>query len=122
MAGIFFLPIESVSDKTEKAASSFAHTVIKLRERTGRIDSALQAHAARCDVSYVALYAAEGNPFEITPGVVRFQDVNDAPPRRGLPKVENTFSTKEIVDQIVSKATFSFDVEWAEPEDDEPQK
>ena len=45
MVGVF-LPISSALDKTDRAPSSFANTVMKLRSRTGRIDPALAAHAA----------------------------------------------------------------------------
>jgi hypothetical protein len=47
MTGIFFLPVAAATDKT-KGKSSFAHTVVKLRERTGRLDPSLAHHAQRC--------------------------------------------------------------------------
>ena len=118
MVGVFFLPLESTQDKTERANSSFANTVIKLRERTGRLDVALLGQAAKCDASYVALYAtgceSEGYPT----GVVRFLDVAQDPPRRGRPRIETTLSLAEVVDAVVGKATFSTTIEWTDPEDD----
>ena len=92
MVGVFFLPISSALDKTDRAPSSFANTVMKLRSRTGRIDPALAAHAARCDASFVALYSNGEEPHSsgLSPGICRFFDTTQPPPRRGRPRVEDT--------------------------------
>jgi len=119
MVGLFFLPLASCSDKiSERSASSFANAVVKLRARTTRLDTAIAAHAARCDAAYVALYSHERTgPF--SRGVVRFFDVNQDPPRRGRPRIEATRSLAEMVDHVVAQATNREAVRWAEPELDE---
>lgn len=119
MVGLFFLPLASCNDKYQegRAASSFANAVIKLRARTGRLDAALAAHAARCDAAFVALYVRGDEP-GFRKGVVRFFEVSQNPPRRGRPKVETTFSLAEMVDKVVGSATNRTAVEWADPEDD----
>ena len=118
MVGMFFLPMESTKDKTERAASSFAHTVTKLRERTGRLDPALSAHAARCDASFVAVYTTGEERAGYQAGLVRFFDVKNAPPRRGRPLVAATQSLAETVDDIVSRAMFKETALWSDPEPD----
>jgi len=116
MAGVLFLPIESVQDKTEKGNSSFANTVKKLRERTGRLDPSLAGQAPRCDASFVALYVHGGEPEGIARGACRFLDVQQPPPRRGLPKIVTTIDLKSMVQEIVRRATYSSNEDWAEPE------
>lgn len=120
MVGIFFLPIESAEDKTARANSSFANTVIKLRERTGRLDAALAGHASRCDLSFVALYTTGDEGMGYPPGVTRFLNVENPPPRRGRPRVEDTCSLKEVVDEAVARATYTKGIQWADPEDSNP--
>jgi hypothetical protein len=116
MVGVFFLPLPSAVDKSEAANSSFANAVLKLRSRTGRLDTALAAHAARCDAAYVGLYANGAGSPDHRAGVVRFLNVDAPPPRRGRPKVETTLSLAEVVRAIVDKATFRDAEIWAEPE------
>jgi len=118
MAAVFFLPLASTEDKTDRSASSFAHTVLKLRERTGRLDPALHAHASRCDISYVALYALDDAASSISRGVIRFLNVENDPPRRGRPLIANTLSLAEAVKEIVVKATDSEGTTWGEAERD----
>jgi hypothetical protein len=115
MAGIFWLPLEATQDKTERAESSFAHAVRKLRERSGRLDVALSAHAARCDAGFVGLYVHEG----VQRGVGRLFDVKFSPPRRGRPLVSETLSLREAASEIVKRATYRETIAWgeAEPED-----
>lgn len=117
MVGIFFMPLSSVSDKTERANSSFANAVIKLRERTGRLDAALAGHASRCDMSFVALYTTGDDGYPA--GITRFLNVENAPPRRGRPRVEDTVSLAEAIEEVVRKATFTHTVAWSDPEEDE---
>lgn len=117
MAGIFFLPLEAAIDKTDAANSSFANTVAKLRERTGRLDPTVMAHSARCDAGFVALYAhsdADG----IRRGVVRFFDVASAPPRRGRPQVGNTMGLDGLAAEVLRRATRATAMEWGEAEPD----
>ncbi len=120
MTGIFFLPLESASDKSDRAQSSFAHTVIKLRERTGRLDVALVGQAPRCDLGFVGLYTTGEENEVYPPGIVRFLDVGKSPPRRGRPQVEHTLSLREIVNETVARATFNLSVDWSEPEGELP--
>lgn len=117
MVGIFFLPLASCRDKTERAPSSFANAVVKLRSRSGRLDAALSAHASRCDAAYVALYTLGGEGgFER--GLVRFFDVRSNPPKRGRPKMETTLSLGDMVDAVVAAATDRASIDWADAEDD----
>jgi len=117
MVAVFFLPLAATADKAS-GISSFAHTMSKLRQRTGRLDPTLPGHANRCDAAFVALYTNgdEGPPYE--PGVVRFLDVGTALPRRGRPTIDTTLSLDEMVDAIVEKATFSTADEWIAPEEE----
>jgi hypothetical protein len=118
MVGVFFLPVDSVADKSEGADSSFARTVLKLRTRTGRIDPNLAGLASKCDASFVALYSLGPESWGIKKGACRFFDVTCNPPRSGRPKICDTLSLKEFVDRFVSQAISSTVIEWAEPESD----
>lgn len=120
MVGVFFLPLESTVDKTERADSSFARAVLALRERTGRLDPSLGGQASRCDAAYVALYATGSEPQGYPAGVTRLMNVQSDPPRRGRPKVRETLSIAEVVQQVVSQATFSASTQWGEAEPDDP--
>lgn len=117
MVGVFFLPLESCMDKSPSAASSFAKTVLKLRERTGRLDPAIAAHAPRCDMGFVGLYSHGEGELGVNRGVVRFLQVQSPPPRRGRPRVEDTVSLAGLVQTAVSAATYSEQESWSEPED-----
>jgi hypothetical protein len=115
VAGIFFLPIEAAADK-QKGRTSFAHTVVKLRERTGRLDPALAHHAPRCDIGFVALYATGDEAEGYARGAVRFLNVMERPPFRGRPVLESTHSLSEVVEEIVARAMDRAHIEWADPE------
>ena len=116
MVGVFFLPLDSCKDKIERANSSAANAVIKLRARTGRVDTAIGAHASRCDAAYVGLYTVGTEGEKYAKGVVRFMNVMTPPPRRGRPKVSDTLSLEEMVVEVVLHASGELDVQWAEPE------
>lgn len=117
MAAVLLLPVEAAVDKSAAAASSFAHAVQKLRERTGRLDPALAAHSARCDAGFVGLYA-DGTAPGFPRGVVRFFDVADAPPRRGRPLVAETLSMQAMASAIVERARYEETVVWGTAEPD----
>jgi len=117
MVGIFFLPLESTDDKSDAAPSSFAKTVLKLRERTGRLDPSLPAQAARCDQAFVGLYSQGGADLPRR-GALRFFNVDLAPPRRGRPRIELTHSLDEMVAAVVGAATYSSKESWSDPEND----
>jgi hypothetical protein len=119
MSGVFFLPLDAATDKSDAGDSSFARAVLKLRERTGRLDAALAGHAARCDSAYVALYTRGQEAGGFPPGLVRLVNVSTmAPPRRGRPQIANSMSLHEVVDEIVASATHSARITWSEPEPD----
>jgi hypothetical protein len=120
MVGVFFLPLDSTVDKTERADSSFARAVLALRDRTGRLDPSLGGQASRCDAAYVALYATGSEPQGYPPGVTRLMNVQSDPPRRGRPKVSATLSVPEAVQQVVAQATFSAGTKWGQAEPDDP--
>lgn len=119
MTGVFFLPLDAASDKSDLGDSSFARTVMKLRERTGRLDAALAGHAARCDSAYVALYSTGEETGGFRPGLLRLVNVSTmAPPRRGRPQVVQSMSLQEVAAEIVASATHSEKIAWADPEPD----
>jgi hypothetical protein len=115
LVGVFFLPIDSALDKT-KGQTSFAHTVAKLRERSGRLDTALAGQAPRCDSAWVALYTLGSEAQGFKKGVARFFDVSNAPPQRGRPAVEQTLSVSEMVSRVFAVATRTTAVRYSDPE------
>lgn len=117
MVGVLFLPIQSTRDKVQ-GNSSFANTVMKLRDRTGRLDPALAAHSSKCDAGYVALYTQGGGDDDLPPGIARFVNVTSNPPRRGRPLIANTLSLSQMTAEFVAKATYTAGVEWGEAESD----
>lgn len=119
MAAIIFLPLAAVSDKSDRAKSSFAHAVLKTRDRTGRLDVALAGQASRSDASFIALYSPEGETKGIKKGVVRLFDVATPPPMRGRPQVANTVSLKEAIREVVARARYEGKVDWGPAEEDD---
>ena len=113
------VPLMATEDKTDRANSSFATTVLKLRERTGRLDVTLPGHAVRCDAAYVGLYSLGADPTGFARGVARCFAFGDAPPRRGRPRIELTKRLVEVASEIVSSATFAAAIECSKPEVDE---
>jgi hypothetical protein len=116
MTGVFFLPIAAATDKIT-GKSSFAHTVVKLRERTGRLDPSLAHLAHRCDCAFVGLYTT-GSEGGYPPGILRFLNVAEALPFRGRPVVESTRTLRDVVNDIVGRATLQTSVSWTDPESD----
>lgn len=116
MVGVFFLPLDSTLDKSERAYSTFAQTVVNLRARSSRLDASLMMHAARCDAGYVALYSLGTG--DVSLGAIRFFDVRNPPPRRGRPKIQNTKSLSELAIDIAARAMNTGDVTWGEAEED----
>lgn len=119
MVGVFFLPMESTADKST-GQSSFAHTVAKLRDRTGRLDFALAGHAPRCDSSWVALYTLGIEPQGFPRGLARFFHVQGSPPHRGRPQVDLTLSLEEMVASVVAEATGTTGRRYSDPEPEGP--
>lgn len=117
MVGILFLPLGSTGDKTPKAESSFARAMMKLRDRTGRVDHLL--HTTKCDSGYVGLYVIGDEADGYTRGACRFVNVASNPPRRGRPPMVATLSLSQVVEQIVRDATRTSAREWGEAETDD---
>ena len=117
MAAVFFLPLASCGDKV-KGQSSFAHTVVKLRQRTGRLDPSLPNLAPRADAGYVGLYTTGKEPEGFPAGLLRFLAVELNPPFAGRPRVDLTLSLEGMVRDIVSRATEAERSDWSEPEQD----
>lgn len=120
MVGIVFLPLSAATDKAQ-GHSSFANAVVKLRQRTGRVDPSLAHHSSRCDMAYVARYTTGSESDAFPAGLVRFCDVFTAPPRRGRPRVATTLSLENMVERIIAAAMSEADVDWALPEQDSDQ-
>ena len=117
MVAIYFLPLDAVSDKTEKAKSAFANTVLTLRRRTGRLDTAFAGQGNRSDSSYVGLYATGDEHVQVRRGACRFLNVLDDPPRRGRPQISTTSTLAEMAERIVEEATGDIlNARWADPE------
>lgn len=126
LVALYFLPLSATADK-RRGPTSFARTVLHLRERTGRLDPSILSQAERADLSVVALYSAgddENYPDkdftyrdELPRGVVRYFDTATDPPKRGRPKLASTMSLQELVAHIA--ATYrptDHEINWAEPE------
>lgn len=113
VAAVFFMPVAGCADKTPAAPSSFAHLVAELRARTGRLDPSVGAHAWRCDLAAVGLYAP-GDRFDkergIDAGAFRvfplrgIDGAENLPPRRGLPQVSSTLDLGGFVDLLLTEA------------------
>ena len=118
MVGVFFVPILGTEDKTAAAPSSFAKTVAKLRNRTGRLDPHMESHAHRCDLAYVALYVPGDDEDTLPRGACRWFDVNVDPPRRGRPRISDTLDLDDVVEQIAAHALLEDEkrISWASPE------
>lgn len=109
MVGVFFLPLVSTDDNS-KGISSFAKTLVKLRERSGRQDPTLVRQASRCDMAFVGLYSVDEPAYPR--GLLRFFDVRKAPLKRGRPLVEETLTLKQMIDAIVARAIFAEGLTW----------
>ena len=70
-------------------------------------------------MGFVGLYTTGTEGQGYPPGVVRFLNVKNPPPRRGRPQVRDTLSLAELVDEAVARATFAVNLGWAQPEPDE---
>jgi len=128
MVALYFLPIGATGDKTERAASSFARTVLHLRSNTGRLDNTLPSQWDRVDMAFVGLYVpgdeeelAKGLVYrdDMPRGIVRYFDVKENPPRRGRPIIDTTLDLEGMVSRIEKrfKGEDQLDrAEWADPE------
>lgn len=114
MVGIVFLPLEATTDKP--SVSSFANAILKLGNRTGRLDPSLAVHNSRCDLSFVGLYTRTPNRLALPGGLLRFYSTDEPPPKSGRPKIVNSFSVKSLVEKIILKATHTDAIVWGESE------
>jgi len=94
MVALFFMNKGAASDGTTKH-SSFAHAVFTLRKRAGR-SSALDQRFDRFEKVFIGLF----EPSDESDGTVSFFDVENKPPRDGLPR--HVLSLSEVVDTIDS--------------------
>ncbi len=131
LVGLYFLPVGAATDKkTQISDSSFARTVALLRSFCTRMEPLMASQMDRVDMAAVALYVPgdvevtnTGDVIHsdtLTKGVIRFFDVEMAPPRRGLPKVESTLSLADFVRLVVDRfETFTTGgpINFAEPEE-----
>lgn len=126
LVALYFMPIGATVDKkADSTPSSFARTVVHLRNRTGRLDPTLPSQMDRVDMAAVGLYvpgdSERFDDFEydddLPRGVVRFFDVLDDPPRRGRPKVSTTLDLTGLVDRVAERSRPSdASISWADPE------
>ncbi len=130
LVGLYFLPLAATEDKRSlDSPSSFARAVEHLRARTGRLDPSIHSHLSRLDMSAVCLYVpgdredlGDDRVYEdrCARGVARYFDVENAPPFRGRPTLDTTWSISEFVEAVVQRslAGDSDPIEWADPEPD----
>ena len=117
VVGIFFLPLEATMDNQN--CSTFARLVGMLRARSDRIDSPLPTQPNRLDWSVVGLYVPSDVRAGPKAGVVRYFDVNTAPPKTGRPVTGSTLDLREVVDRIADIYCEAPELpEYAEPEAD----
>jgi len=116
MVGIFFIPLGSTGDKLQ-GISSFAKTVMMLRQRAGRQDPHQIGQASLCDMGFVGLYSL-GDEDGYERGQLLFFDVEKAPPRRGRPRVQDMFTLGEMVGEIEKRATLAKGLTWGIAEED----
>ncbi len=91
MVAVMFMH-EGATTDGENKHSSFAHAVFTLRKRAGR-SSPHDPRPDRFEKVYIGLF----DPTSTT-GAVRFFDVENAPPRNGMPN--HTLTLRQLVDVI----------------------
>lgn len=118
VVGVFFLPLESATDREEH--SSFARAVANLRSRSGRIDFGLPTQLNKLDWSVVGLYVPKDERDGTRRGAVRYFDVFEPPPRVGRPKIASTITLEDVVKKIATdyRKEAGELVDYAEPEGD----
>lgn len=112
LVGILFLPFNSCDDgKDDK--SSFAHAVMTLRPRAGRLRAA-DPHQL-FERMFIALYEHDGS----SRGDIMFFDVTTNPPRRGRPR-SGLINIDNMVHEVVK--TYGIRnrryIEWADEQPD----
>jgi len=92
MVALFFMHEGATTDGTNKH-SSFAHAAFTLRKRAGRRD-AFDQRFDRFEKVYIGLF----DPDRVDDGRVVFFDVENSPPRNGMPR--HTKSLRGVVEEI----------------------
>lgn len=92
MVAFFFMHQGATTDGLNKH-SSFAHAVFTFRKRSGRRD-AYDQRFDRFEKVYIGLF----DPEKVNDGKVAFFDVENSPPRDGMPRA--TKSLREVVEEI----------------------
>jgi hypothetical protein len=117
LIAVMFMPIASSRDgnpdaKNDTNKSSFAHSVLTLRGRTGRKDP--DDRFDKFERVYIALYEGDGE----RRGETRFFEVGLRPPRNGAPRSESTLTFQELLDVIykVVAERNELEPEWDEAE------
>lgn len=90
LIGLFVLPEVSGSLYTKKHPSSFARWVRRLRFRAGR--DGPEGRYEIFERMFIGLYRPDGE--------IRFFDVMNRPPVRGLPEPDSLFNLAELLEQI----------------------
>ncbi len=95
LIGMFFLPFDACDDGKDPNISSFAHSILTLRQRAGRMlpTDPLQLF----ERLFVGLYEHSGPQR----GEVRFFDVASPPPRRGRPKPTSLLTLDQVAAEVV---------------------
>ena len=91
LIGLFVLPEISAMLYTEKQPSSFAKWVRRLRSRTGR--GGPEDRNELFERIFIGLYSPEGN--------IRFFDVIQRPPIRGMPAPETLLNLAQFIAEII---------------------
>jgi hypothetical protein len=96
LVALMFMPLDCCSDAGVSYGdkSSFAHAIMTFRGRGGR--KRPDESAQMFELFYIALYEWEGEKA----GNIRFFDVMDAPPKRGIPKALVDLDT--VINRIVA--------------------
>lgn len=136
LVGLVFEPYEITEDgdpskASDTAKSSFAHHVSVLSKRAGRGRRAVYGGASGAYVDYgaddprsdlfervfIGLYEQAGEHR----GIVRFFDVETAPPRNGRPSDNATIGFDELIEVVIDEVNRRnrFAPTWAEPRDDD---
>ena len=92
LVALLFIPLDSCEDAdTDK--SSFAHAIMTFRSRSGR--NRPDEPAQMFELFYIGLYEWEGP----NAGKIRFFDVMERPPKRGIPK--RLVELEDVIRRIV---------------------
>jgi hypothetical protein len=119
LAAVLFMPGAACDDGDSTRASdiyksSFAHAVVTLRHRAGRLSP--EDRFDRFEKVFIGLYEHEGD----FAGAVSFFDVESSPPRNGRPQRKDLLSLSELARALTSAVDVRNDLapSWSEPDDE----